>query len=64
MQYPIEVIGIPHCFLHWRFLYPKWKMGGGFHGDQSRAERSQEGPGKCVPGAPDPKPQGDALVFS
>ena len=29
-----------------------------------RVERPAEGSGKCVPGAPNPKPQRDAPVFS
>ena len=38
-------------------------MGGGSQGHQSRVERSEKGPGKRVPGAPNQKPQRDAPVF-
>lgn len=39
-------------------------MGGRSQDHQSRIERSEKGPGKRVPGAPNPKPQRDAIVFS
>lgn len=39
-------------------------MGGGSQGHQSRVEGPEKGPGKRVPGAPNPKPQRDAPVFS
>lgn len=39
-------------------------MGGRSQGHQSRVEGSEKSPGKRVPGASNPKPQRDALVFS